>query len=146
MPACRRPPAAERGLEYRLPCDPPAWRRDVDWTCAANPERPRRNRSLRDILHRRRGPYSGSRLLVPGFLRRGSSSPPGVVFPPRRRMILSKALNPARPRRSAKYFAVWRAETFSATAVATNWLMRSEEHTSELQSPCNIVCRLLLEK
>src|SRR5256885_11713857 len=24
--------------------------------------------------------------------------------------------------------------------------MRSEEHTSELQSPCNIVCRLLLEK
>src|SRR6201994_3437532 len=23
---------------------------------------------------------------------------------------------------------------------------RSEEHTSELQSPCNVVCRLLLEK
>src|ERR1039457_2684490 len=23
---------------------------------------------------------------------------------------------------------------------------RSEEHTSELQSPCNLVCRLLLEK
>src|SRR5256885_13282975 len=34
-----------------------------------------------------------------------------------------------------------------------NWLpapregfYRSEEHTSELQSPCNLVCRLLLEK
>src|SRR3989454_8674290 len=34
-----------------------------------------------------------------------------------------------------------------------HWLMwrpsgelRSEEHTSELQSPCNLVCRLLLEK
>src|SRR2546426_6647636 len=26
----------------------------------------------------------------------------------------------------------------------TGW--RSEEHTSELQSPCNLVCRLLLEK
>src|SRR3989454_8574903 len=26
----------------------------------------------------------------------------------------------------------------------TTW--RSEEHTSELQSPCNLVCRLLLEK
>src|SRR3989454_6350249 len=25
-------------------------------------------------------------------------------------------------------------------------LARSEEHTSELQSPCNLVCRLLLEK
>src|ERR1039457_6006058 len=26
------------------------------------------------------------------------------------------------------------------------FLLRSEEHTSELQSPCNLVCRLLLEK
>src|SRR5256885_13203775 len=32
-----------------------------------------------------------------------------------------------------------RLESCSATA-------RSEEHTSELQSPCNLVCRLLLEK
>src|SRR5256885_7502749 len=29
-------------------------------------------------------------------------------------------------------------------AIAAN--LRSEEHTSELQSPCNLVCRLLLEK
>src|SRR5256885_8892460 len=28
----------------------------------------------------------------------------------------------------------------------THTLARSEEHTSELQSPCNLVCRLLLEK
>src|SRR5256885_11609535 len=27
-----------------------------------------------------------------------------------------------------------------------SWYRRSEEHTSELQSPCNLVCRLLLEK
>src|SRR5256885_14748421 len=27
-----------------------------------------------------------------------------------------------------------------------SFLPRSEEHTSELQSPCNLVCRLLLEK
>src|SRR5256885_12338022 len=26
------------------------------------------------------------------------------------------------------------------------FISRSEEHTSELQSPCNLVCRLLLEK
>src|SRR5688500_14099503 len=26
------------------------------------------------------------------------------------------------------------------------FVVRSEEHTSELQSPCNLVCRLLLEK
>src|SRR2546426_9161801 len=29
---------------------------------------------------------------------------------------------------------------------ATGQDRRSEEHTSELQSPCNLVCRLLLEK
>src|SRR5256885_3880429 len=28
----------------------------------------------------------------------------------------------------------------------TTTACRSEEHTSELQSPCNLVCRLLLEK
>src|SRR2546426_3795370 len=30
--------------------------------------------------------------------------------------------------------------------VGSALLERSEEHTSELQSPCNLVCRLLLEK
>src|SRR5688500_18818719 len=30
--------------------------------------------------------------------------------------------------------------------VASGQSARSEEHTSELQSPCNLVCRLLLEK
>src|SRR5256885_12551433 len=31
-------------------------------------------------------------------------------------------------------------------AVSQSLTVRSEEHTSELQSPCNLVCRLLLEK
>src|SRR5256885_9232780 len=31
-------------------------------------------------------------------------------------------------------------------AAALGRIGRSEEHTSELQSPCNLVCRLLLEK
>src|SRR5256885_2902904 len=31
-------------------------------------------------------------------------------------------------------------------AVKSASTLRSEEHTSELQSPCNLVCRLLLEK
>src|SRR2546426_283759 len=34
-------------------------------------------------------------------------------------------------------------EEYRADAVI---IARSEEHTSELQSPCNLVCRLLLEK
>src|SRR5256885_10377408 len=32
------------------------------------------------------------------------------------------------------------------TVAAVPAVHRSEEHTSELQSPCNLVCRLLLEK
>src|SRR6266446_2137231 len=35
--------------------------------------------------------------------------------------------------------------TPTATAPCTASSPRSEEHTSELQSPCNLVCRLLLE-
>src|SRR5256885_4869983 len=39
------------------------------------------------------------------------------------------------------------AAQFSRAAPAARRLApRSEEHTSELQSPCNLVCRLLLEK
>src|SRR5215467_3097344 len=34
----------------------------------------------------------------------------------------------------------------AATTAALALQSRSEEHTSELQSPCNLVCRLLLEK
>src|SRR2546426_11545442 len=36
---------------------------------------------------------------------------------------------------------------FTHQQVSCNGVLnRSEEHTSELQSPCNLVCRLLLEK
>src|SRR5256885_5555016 len=34
----------------------------------------------------------------------------------------------------------------SSPSAAQPSVPRSEEHTSELQSPCNLVCRLLLEK
>src|SRR5256885_14096797 len=34
----------------------------------------------------------------------------------------------------------------TAQAIKASIPRRSEEHTSELQSPCNLVCRLLLEK
>src|ERR1039457_1632810 len=34
----------------------------------------------------------------------------------------------------------------SIVSSSAAFVVRSEEHTSELQSPCNLVCRLLLEK
>src|SRR3989454_6294145 len=43
--------------------------------------------------------------------------------------------------------AVGLGETVELRGLKTiEFLDRSEEHTSELQSPCNLVCRLLLEK
>src|SRR5207248_6457496 len=36
--------------------------------------------------------------------------------------------------------------TFLKTDLPGEYVMRSEEHTSELQSPYDLVCRLLLEK
>src|SRR5256885_8486353 len=44
---------------------------------------------------------------------------------------------------------IWRLAPTARPAVEVQlWVaqVRSEEHTSELQSPCNLVCRLLLEK
>src|SRR5256885_13077366 len=46
------------------------------------------------------------------------------------------AIARAAPRGFLRFYAVF----------FTGLLARSEEHTSELQSPCNLVCRLLLEK
>src|SRR5215467_13285117 len=39
--------------------------------------------------------------------------------------------------------STWRRRADTSAVRARS---RSEEHTSELQSPCNLVCRLLLEK
>src|SRR5256885_11414943 len=46
-------------------------------------------------------------------------------------------------------FSAFSTNHFSSTSDAKShcsFQNRSEEHTSELQSPCNLVCRLLLEK
>src|SRR5256885_13217284 len=64
-----------------------------------------------------------------------------------------------RPPRSTlfPYTTLFRSGPGDGIAVVMGWnragrsclracLGRSEEHTSELQSPCNLVCRLLLEK
>src|SRR2546430_12300462 len=40
----------------------------------------------------------------------------------------------------------WRVATCSSLAATAARVWRSEEHTSELQSQSNLVCRLLLEK
>src|SRR5256885_12992948 len=41
---------------------------------------------------------------------------------------------------------LWHARALVCNGHIMERYSRSEEHTSELQSPCNLVCRLLLEK
>src|SRR5205807_8482278 len=60
-------------------------------------------------------------------------------FPTRRSSDLSRPLSSAPSGRAS---CSWRTRP----AGAGDGRDRSEEHTSELQSPCNLVCRLLLEK
>src|SRR5256885_9623094 len=53
---------------------------------------------------------------------------------------------PAEPRYSSTDLLLENAMARQADRGLPVDRFRSEEHTSELQSPCNLVCRLLLEK
>src|SRR2546426_7451782 len=82
----------------------------------------------------------------------------GVAFPPAScssaRTASGKAAGAAKS--DGSVHDVWRTrepswvtrKTMTAAAAThpSETRVRSEEHTSELQSPCNLVCRLLLEK
>src|SRR6478735_6256444 len=75
---------------------------------------------------------------------------------PRDPRSLARILHPSmlEPGRKRRDMAPWFNEKSIGYGVGPRswqgWLLvlpaRSEEHTSELQSPCNLVCRLLLEK
>src|SRR5256885_12334291 len=58
-------------------------------------------------------------------------------------VLLAAVAHEARPVLGTGDEAPERGEHLAAVADAER---RPEEHTSELQSPCNLVCRLLLEK
>src|SRR2546426_9274212 len=53
---------------------------------------------------------------------------------------------PDSPRRISETMVDRLADLHAVDIEASGIAARSEEHTSELQSPCNLVCRLLLEK
>src|SRR2546426_3433688 len=64
--------------------------------------------------------------------------PRSTLFP---YTTLFRSLETGKPSRAS---IVGLERHFSKTLTRSS--RRSEEHTSELQSPCNLVCRLLLEK
>src|SRR3989454_5685075 len=74
-------------------------------------------------------PYTTLFRSRPRRLRAGSR-----VGGPGRRVLRRGRRRPPRPVRRERWQRV------------LEHVARSEEHTSELQSPCNLVCRLLLEK
>src|SRR2546430_3285104 len=70
--------------------------------------------------------------------------PRSTLFP---YTTLFRSLHPAsRARAHAEDRARWEKYRLSSPARPPLWQHRSEEHTSELQSQSNLVCRLLLEK
>src|SRR2546426_1221315 len=87
-------------------------------------------------------------------------APPLVLFfflmirrPPRSTLFPYTTLfrsNPCRMTQAKQYRRLGKFELHQLIgegAMGVVWkAYRSEEHTSELQSPCNLVCRLLLEK
>src|SRR5688572_32127556 len=61
------------------------------------------------------------------------------------RELIDKAMA---ARNGAKFTRLWNGDTsdYANDHSAADLALRSEEHTSELQSQSNLVCRLLLEK
>src|SRR5256885_5846575 len=77
---------------------------------------------------------------------RASAKPPcstAAIAAPAASSAASKLVSDAKVSASSHVGSA--TERISSTC-ASVWQRRSEEHTSELQSPCNLVCRLLLVK
>src|SRR3989454_2208676 len=77
-------------------------------------------------------------VLKPGVLGRGEDPP--------RALQLMDAAQALQPRGIHQVLLRGLTRDAARPALRDAKVSRSEEHTSELQSPCNLVCRLLLEK
>src|SRR2546426_7999254 len=72
--------------------------------------------------------------------------------PPRSTLFPYTTLFRSKPTASQNSSWVHAYQVTPTASCSSRWRLarrsfrRSEEHTSELQSPCNLVCRLLLEK
>src|SRR5256885_8014271 len=76
-------------------------------------------------------------VVLPDFIRLA-----GIDYSAQSRCNLTKTLVEVLLQWSTQPSGPWKSK--SALGLVDD--LRSEEHTSELQSPCNLVCRLLLEK
>src|SRR5438876_2476470 len=72
--------------------------------------------------------------------------PRSTLFPYTTLFRSQSAMDSAGPPKIDTVTAYGRPTPVARTSVGNNSALRSEEHTSELQSPVHLVCRLLLEK
>src|SRR2546426_8833448 len=79
-------------------------------------------------------------------LQPGSQQQPGGTYGPAADDVQTGLDDAARPGRGVQVFHAADLFRVPPEALGDRARSRSEEHTSELQSPCNLVCRLLLEK
>src|SRR5256885_11691765 len=77
---------------------------------------------------------------------RSTLFPYTTLFRSRSRRVPRPSLAPAPPDFRVSCTSPFDTRHAGRTPASTVVSRRSEEHTSELQSPCNLVCRLLLEK
>src|SRR2546426_7625988 len=77
------------------------------------------------------------------MIRRPPRSPPFPYPTPSRPPVAARLVS---PRRRKGCWPTARRRGSRGPRARSTVAQRSEEHTSELQSPCNLVCRLLLEK
>src|SRR5205807_10574787 len=76
-----------------------------------------------------------------------NASEPAISMATRTRLTPpSFKMSPSRKREPSSTIPAFSQNSYVATPVRKISGMPTEEHTSELQSPCNLVCRLLLEK
>src|SRR5256885_9616248 len=72
--------------------------------------------------------------------------PPRSTLFPYTTLFRSRGASHRLPEDASRYHRGQNGPRHRALSSARIHSDRSEEHTSELQSPCNLVCRLLLEK
>src|SRR5205807_9502247 len=98
---------------------------------------------------RRRATRRGPACLVSSFVLMSPRTPRSTLFPYTtlfRSVLVALGQHPGQRADVAQAAQVGRPAPRRLAHEPRAGGRRSEEHTSELQSPCNLVCRLLLEK
>src|SRR3989454_1342196 len=121
------------------------------------------NKVLKDVVVKSRAMLGFNAVFVPGWdchglpIEHQVDKELGLDDPS---VDIRRAMDPVEKRRKCREYALRfidiQRNEFKRLGVFGDWdnpyvtmapaYQRSEEHTSELQSPCNLVCRLLLEK